>query len=243
MDYITQSNKRQILVVNDDAEYRSQLVNVLTPKYHVQITTETREVVSVLLQQNIDLVVLGKSVSHCREGGLKLLRNIKDHPSLAEVPVILIGNSEQKEEWREGLLARANDYLTKSLGHDLLLMRIAMQLEKHPGTNLGQQTLIEDAVIRWARQEVAILKPGATHESEEAYDVHHLTPKQIDILRLFIANPGRTWSRQEILDKVWIESFVSDRNVDTHVKSLRQKIPSLKSKIKGIYGTGYRFDP
>jgi DNA-binding response OmpR family regulator len=71
----------------------------------------------------------------------------------------------------------------------------------------------------------------------------NLTPKEFELLVLFAANPGRAFSRDFLLDRIWKEDFDGfDRVVDTHIRRLRRKLGPLGDRIVTVWGVGYRFD-
>jgi DNA-binding response OmpR family regulator len=85
--------------------------------------------------------------------------------------------------------------------------------------------------VNWGRQE-------ASHGGESI----PLTAKEVGMLRLFVENKGRVLTRDVILEKVWSETYITDRTIDSHVKELRKKIPPLTRLLKTVYGSGYRLD-
>ena len=66
--------------------------------------------------------------------------------------------------------------------------------------------------------------------------------KEIRLLRLLVQNQGRVLTRDAILHKIWSDTFITDRTIDSHIKELRKKIPPLTRRIKTVYGMGYRLD-
>ncbi|MCH7478609.1 MAG: winged helix-turn-helix transcriptional regulator, partial [SAR324 cluster bacterium] len=92
-------------------------------------------------------------------------------------------------------------------------------------------TPLEDYTIHWDRQEVTC--------DEQRIPI---TTKEFRLLRLFVDNRGKVLSRNVILDKVWNETYITDRTIDSHVKELRKKIPPLVRMLKTVYGAGYRLD-
>lgn len=71
-----------------------------------------------------------------------------------------------------------------------------------------------------------------------------LTPKEFDLLVLFVQNPGRPFSREELLDRIWKNEYdVTDRTIDTHVQRLRKKLAGAADAIQTVWGVGYRFAP
>jgi DNA-binding response OmpR family regulator len=70
-----------------------------------------------------------------------------------------------------------------------------------------------------------------------------LTPKEFDLLTLFVQNPGRPFSRDELLDRIWKSDYeVTDRTVDTHVLRLRKKLGQKAEVIQTVWGVGYKYD-
>ena len=70
-----------------------------------------------------------------------------------------------------------------------------------------------------------------------------VTPKEFDLLALFVQNPGRPFSRDELLDRIWRNDFdVTDRTIDTHVQRLRKKLGPAAQTIRTVWGVGYRFE-
>jgi DNA-binding response OmpR family regulator len=69
-----------------------------------------------------------------------------------------------------------------------------------------------------------------------------LTPKEFDLLFLFVANPGRAFNREFLIEKIWGGDFEGfDRAVDNHIRRLRQKLGESGEKIATVWGVGYRF--
>jgi DNA-binding response OmpR family regulator len=70
-----------------------------------------------------------------------------------------------------------------------------------------------------------------------------LTPKEFDLLALFAQNPGRPFSRDDLLDRIWKNDYeVTDRTIDTHVQRLRKKLGNQAGVIQTVWGVGYRFE-
>jgi DNA-binding response OmpR family regulator len=77
-----------------------------------------------------------------------------------------------------------------------------------------------------------------------AGQVVDVTPKEFDLLVLFVQNPGRPFSREELLDRIWKNEYdVTDRTIDTHVQRLRKKLAAGADAIQTVWGVGYRFQP
>ena len=71
-----------------------------------------------------------------------------------------------------------------------------------------------------------------------------VTPKEFELLTLLAGNPGRPFSREELLDRIWKDDYeVTDRTIDTHVQRLRKKLGSRSDAIQTVWGIGYRYQP
>ena len=65
---------------------------------------------------------------------------------------------------------------------------------------------------------------------------------EMALLKMFVENKGRVLSRNVILERVWSDTYITDRTIDSHVKELRKKIPPMAQLLKTVYGSGYRLD-
>lgn len=91
-----------------------------------------------------------------------------------------------------------------------------------------------------SRVQVDVVMRQVTVNGEEV----ELTPKEFDLLALFVQNPARPFSRDELLDKIWRNDYeVTDRTIDTHIQRLRKKLGSAAGVIQTIWGVGYRYQP
>jgi DNA-binding response OmpR family regulator len=82
----------------------------------------------------------------------------------------------------------------------------------------------------------------ASHSAQLAGQPLQLTPKEFDLLHLFVSNPGRAFTREFLLEHVWKETFEGyDRAVDAHITRLRRKLGPLSDCITTVWGVGYRF--
>ena len=71
-----------------------------------------------------------------------------------------------------------------------------------------------------------------------------LTPKEFDLLALFVQNPARPFTRDELLDRIWKNEYdITDRTIDTHVQRLRKKLGDAAAVIQTVWGVGYKYQP
>ena len=197
------------------------------------ITAETSDPVDLIV---LDLMLPGL-------GGLDLCRELRRINNTT--PILVISARDSETDRVLGLEVGADDYLVKPLG--------CANWWPAAGPCCGGQTL-------WASQsETSETSPSQQHsfthanlclypsECRVTRDGTDLTlsPKEYKILELFIQNPKRVWSRDQLLEKIWGVDFIGDtKTVDVHIRWLREKVeqePSSPQLIRTVRGFGYRF--
>jgi two-component system alkaline phosphatase synthesis response regulator PhoP len=153
-----------------------------------------------------------------------------------KLPIIMVTARNSEEEIVQGLMNGADDYMIKPFGVGELLARISAVLRRSPELNI--QT-----------QQVKQLNIGTLTVFPEKYEVYYKTeliplrPKEFQILLCLYEQPGRIFSRDDLMNRVWGYDYFGDqRTVDVHVSSLRKKIEQAGEsvKIEAIRGVGYK---
>ena len=166
------------------------------------------------------------------EDGLSVLRQLRMRSATARVPVILLTAKSTDYDKVVGLDSGADDYVTKPFGTMELVSRIR-------------------ALLRRARpaSEVAVYTYGALTLDTESHQVHvgdqstALTYKEYELLRLFCSRPGRAFTRDELLQRIWGYDYDGEnRTVDVHIKTLRTKLGECGELIETVRGVGYRLN-
>src|SRR5690606_8768453 len=143
----------------------------------------------------------------------EVCRRIRRH---SQVPVLMLTARTDDEDRTVGLEIGADDYVTKPFNPRELVARVQALLQRSgedPAQVLGQ--------LRFGELEVDVSRQRVRLGGEEV----HLTPTEFAVLRVFVEQPGRLWSRQELLARVWGDDFVGDpRVVDMYVDYLREKL-------------------
>ncbi len=135
-----------------------------------------------------------------------------------------------------GLEVGADDYLVKPFGIRELLARVhallrRVELFREAGNEAAPPVLTAGAL------QVDLAQHTVTVEGDEV----DLTPKEFDLLALFVKNPGRAFSRDYLLERIWTNEYeVTDRTVDTHVQRLRKKLGDEADLIRTVWGIGYK---
>ena len=149
----------------------------------------------------------------------------------SRIPVLMLTARGEESDILAGFEAGADDYLVKPFSPRELLARVRALLSRSfPG--VGAEGVISGPLV---------LRP----ESQEAVldgQPLLLTPKEFDVLLLLAKNPGRLFSREQLLSEVWgYEYFGDSRTVDTHVKQLRDKLGARREHIATVWGKGYKW--
>jgi two-component system response regulator ResD len=150
----------------------------------------------------------------------------------SRVPVIFLGRRASEEERLSCFAAGGNDFVPKPFFPREMLARMKSFL------NLSG-TVSTKKMLNSGNLNIETYSHSVFIDGREI----RLTPREYDLLLFFCQNPNKAFSREEILDIVWGEQFFgTDRTVDTHVKSLRNKIRPYHVYISTIWGYGYKYD-
>ncbi|MBC7251631.1 MAG: response regulator transcription factor [Anaerolineae bacterium] len=224
--------KRKILVVDDNPKI-VELVRLYLEKdgYRVFVAYDGLEALEVARQKQPDLIVLDLLLPGM--DGLDVCRILRAE---SEVPIIMLTAKSTEEDKLVGLELGADDYLTKPFSPRELVARIRAVLRR-----VGKEAAQGPAELRFAD----LLIDRRSHEVQVRGEPVHLTPTEFRLLEVLAGEPGRAFTRLELLDRVFGYDFEGfERTVDVHIKNLRKKIepdPKEPTFIKTVYGVGYKF--
>ncbi len=166
--------------------------------------------------------------------GLDLCRLLRHHG--LDIPVLILSAKGTEMDRVVGLEIGADDYLPKPFGMRELIARCRALLRRRGRHGQAAQ----EAVLRF--QDIT-LNPRECRVYLRDDEVN-LSPKEFRILELFMSQPRRVWSRDQIIDKVWGHDFMGDnKTVDVHIRWIREKLeadPSKPEYLKTVRGFGYR---
>ncbi len=173
----------------------------------------------------LDLMLPGKD-------GLTICRELRAH---SQVPIIMITARVDEIDRLLGLELGADDYICKPFSPREVVARVKALLRRVEMTDANPAASYRGLVIDKEKFSAAI--------DGHALD---LTPVEFRLLTLLASQPGRVFSRDQMVDKIYVDGrVVSDRTVDSHVKNLRQKISDAMGTddfIRSIYGVGYKLE-
>jgi len=223
----------KILVVDDEELLVKGIrFNLENDGYEVITGSDGQQAIDLTREQKPDLVVLDLMMPNV--DGLQACQEIR---SFSDVPVIMLTAKSEDMDKLMGFEQGADDYMTKPFNILELKARIRALLRRSAAK--------EDAA-KAERITSGILTVDSTernaYKGEECVE---LTAKEFDLIELLIHNPGRVYSRENLLDLVWGYEFRSDiRTVDVHIRRLREKLepnPSEPEYILTKWGVGYYF--
>ncbi|MGO1368866.1 MAG: response regulator transcription factor [Senegalia sp. (in: firmicutes)] len=223
--------KENFLVVDDQKEIVDVIKAYLEKeKYNVYTAYDGKSALDIFHNYNIDFLVLDLMLPDIP--GEEILKSIRKE---SQVPAIMLTAKSMEEDKIRGLDIGADDYIVKPFSPKELLARIRAilrRIEKHNKDQNSDIIKIDDLIINLESREVL--------KSENIID---LTKTEFDLLRLFVENKGKVFSREDLILKLLGYDYEGyDRTIDAHVKNLRHKIEDGKNKyIKTVYGVGYKF--
>ncbi len=166
------------------------------------------------------------------EDGIAILKRLRQNPATSEIPVIMATAKGTEYDKVMGLDLGADDYLAKPFGMMEMVSRVKAVLRR-AATKPSSQ-LLHMGNLEINTNNHIVLVCGKRVE---------LTLKEYEMLRLFMENPGRAYTRDQIFSAVWGEDcIVESRTVDVHIGTLRSKLGECGSYIETVRGVGYRME-
>ena len=225
-----------ILVVEDERDLNNLLRRHLEDEGHRVVQAfDGPAAVHAAQAERLDLVILDWMLPGL--DGLEVCRRVRRE---SIVPILMLTARSEEIDRVLGLEVGADDYLTKPFSVRELLARVRailrrvelMRAEGSPADEPAPPAL-EAGPLR--------VDLGQHMASLDGRPVD-LTPKEFDLLVLLLRHPGRAFSRDYLIEKVWgYDAAGSDRTVDTHVLRLRKKLGMVGDRIETVWGLGYRF--
>lgn len=220
-----------IYCIEDDNGIRDLIVYTLTASgYEAKGFADSSEFWTAVKQEIPTLILLDVMLPN--EDGISILKKIRSDKKTAEVPVIMETAKETEYDKVVALDLGADDYLTKPFGMMEMVSRVRAVLRRTSKEEIKQNLKLNELEINTSRHIVYVNK-------NEVY----LTLKEYDLLKLFMENIGRAFTRDQLLSSVWGTEYVGEtRTVDVHIGTLRTKLGSAGDYIKTVRGVGYRME-
>lgn len=226
----------QILVVDDEASIRELLsFNLKKNGYSVETAADGRE--ALAKAAGMDLVLLDIMLPEV--DGLEVCRRLKADPQTSGIPIIMLTAKAEEIDRVLGLELGADDYVVKPFSMRELLARVKAVLRRSAKDSQSEKGREETLKIGGLRLDFSSYQAWL-HDEPIA-----LTLKEYELLKLLVTNPGRAFTRDELLERIWGYEYYGDtRTVDVHIRHLRAKLKgdeNISKAIETVRGIGYRF--
>ncbi|MDH3760866.1 MAG: response regulator [Gammaproteobacteria bacterium] len=222
-----------ILVVEDDRDIREMVCQSLAQNDFRTIgCADVRQARQLIKEHSPDCLVVDWMLPD--GSGVELIRWLRGKKKYRQTPVLMLTARAQESDMITGLDAGADDYLTKPMSLRELNARVKALLRR-PAVYQEELDQLEAGRLRLNLR---------THEVFVGEVAVNLTKTEFKLLKLFVENPNKVFSREQILDTVWgLNAYLGDRTVDVHVLRLRKllKPHGVDQMLKTIRGSGYRF--
>ncbi len=221
----------KILIVDDEKNIVELIkFHLKKENYRVIEAYKGKDAIDLFKKEKPDLIILDIMLPDM--GGFEVCKNIRKE---SKVPIIMLTAKGEEIDKILGFELGADDYITKPFSPRELLARIKAILKRTRTTNVDtNQIQLGPFKVNVNRREI--------YKNDVLLE---LKPKEFDLLKLFIMNPGRVFTRQYLLEQIWGYDYLGDtRTVDVHIRRLRQKIEDNAKNatyIKTIHGVGYKF--
>jgi two-component system alkaline phosphatase synthesis response regulator PhoP len=225
--------EKTILVVDDEQDILDLVVYNLEQEGYKTISADDgEEAIEKAVAATPDLIIL--DIMLPGKDGLEVLREIRKHPNVQNIPVIFLTAKDSEFDEVLGLELGADDYIVKPISMRKLLARVKNALRK--SVALPSQN---DKVIVIRNIEI----DPASYQVRVSGEPVGLTKKEFDILYYLAKRPGRVITRKILLDEIWGSNvIVIDRTIDVHIRKIREKLGDDNiDLIVTIKGVGYRF--
>ena len=224
------ADQPRVLVVEDEPAQREVLAYNLEAEGFAVSRAENGEEALVLVEETApDVIVLDWMMPNL--SGIEICRRIKIKPETRSIPVIMLSARAEEVDKVRGLETGADDYVVKPYSVIELMARVRSQLRRTRPASVGQRLQFSDIIL-----------DAETHRVTRKDKPLKLGPTEFRLLSTFMEKPGRVWSREQLLDRVWgRDIYVDTRTVDVHIARLRKALTQRggDDPIRTVRGAGY----
>jgi two-component system alkaline phosphatase synthesis response regulator PhoP len=224
---------KSILVVDDEPKI-TQIVRDYLERagYNVSVALDGRTALSHAKTDKPDLIVLDLGLPHM--DGLDFTREVR---RLSNVPIIMLTARSEESDKLIGLELGADDYMTKPFSPKELVARIRAVFRRVENVASAATEIIRASGLTLDVPRLRVTANGR--------EIEELTPTEFELLAAMAAQPGRVFTRSQLLEAIHGVAFESyERAIDAHIKNIRRKIelqPGEPKYVITVYGVGYKF--
>ncbi len=219
-----------VLLVEDEPAQREVLAyNLEAEGFQVSRAENGEEALLLVEEVTPDLILLDWMLPNV--SGIEICRRLKSRNETRATPIIMLSARSEEVDRVRGLETGADDYVVKPYSVVELMARVRTQLRRTRPAAIGERLEFGNIVL-----------DAETHKVFRDDKLLKLGPTEFRLLSTFMEKPGRVWSRDQLLDRVWgRDIYVDTRTVDVHIGRLRKALGSMggDDPIRTVRGAGY----
>ncbi|MBU2890472.1 MULTISPECIES: phosphate regulon transcriptional regulator PhoB [Celeribacter] len=224
------ADQPRVLVVEDEPAQREVLAyNLEAEGFAVSKAENGDDALLYVDEDSPDIIVLDWMLPGV--SGIEICRRLKTRPDTRDIPIIMLSARSEEVDRVRGLETGADDYVVKPYSVIELMARVRTQLRRVRPASTGLVLEFED-----------IRLDSETHRVTRGEEALKLGPTEFRLLSTFMEKPGRVWSREQLLDRVWgRDIYVDTRTVDVHIGRLRKALCQHggEDPVRTVRGAGY----
>lgn len=224
------ADQPRVLIVEDEPAQREVLAYNLEAEGFGVARAETGDQALMLVREAMpDVVILDWMLPGV--SGIEICRQLKSNAATRQIPVIMLTARSEEADRVRGLETGADDYVLKPYSVIELMARVRTQLRRVRPASVGERVVFEDIEL-----------DAETHRVTRGGEAIKLGPTEFRLLSAFMEKPGRVWSREQLLDRVWgRDIYVDTRTVDVHIGRLRKALCKHggDDPVRTVRGAGY----
>ncbi len=219
-----------VLIVEDEGAQREVLkYNLEAEGFDVVMAENGDEALLLVQEEQPDLIVLDWMLPNV--SGIEICRRVKADPATRPIPIVMLSARGDEVDRVRGLETGADDYVVKPYSVVELMARLRTQLRRTRPATMGERLSYADIIL-----------DAGEHRVFRAGQSLHLGPTEFRLLSTLMEKPGRVWSREQLLDRVWgRDIYVDTRTIDVHVGRLRKAlmVHGGDDPVRTVRGAGY----
>ena len=224
------SERPTVLVVEDEPAQRDVLgYNLESEGFAVTSAATGDEALLLIAETQPDVIVLDWMLPGV--SGIEICRRVKTRSETRGIPIIMLSARSEEVDRVRGLETGADDYVIKPYSVIELMARVRSQLRRTRPATVGERLEFNDIIL-----------DAETHRVTRENKPLKLGPTEFRLLSTFMEKPGRVWSREQLLDRVWgRDIYVDTRTVDVHIGRLRKALCQHggEDPVRTVRGAGY----
>lgn len=228
--------KQKILIVDDDSNI-ADLISLYLMKecYETRIVGDGEAALAAVSAFEPDLILLDLMLPGV--DGYQVCREVR---SSKDTPIIMLSAKGEIFDKVLGLEMGADDYMEKPFDSKELVARVKAVLRRYHKQQNVAVAESNDKIVAYPDLTINLTNYSVTYMGEPI----DMPPKELELLYCLASNPGRVFTREQLLDQIWGYEYVGDtRTVDVHIKRIREKLHDNENfKISTIWGIGYKFE-